>query len=121
MSETRHLLLLCALLAAALWPGTGIAEPPLRDPTRPPDLRPAKAQKAPAARRWHLAFTLVSGGRRSAVINGRIVGVGERIAGARVLAIEPGRVRLRARGREFNLLLLPQNVKKASRNEGGKS
>lgn len=131
MSESSSLsaVLLCVLLLAGVAPcavlaeaqgGLNAHEPALRDPTRPPDLRPARAPASKADSRLRLSSTLVSGERRTAIINGRIVAVGDRIQGARLLSIEPGRVRLRRQGREITLRLLAQNVKKPSRNESGK-
>lgn len=97
------------------------ASSPLKDPTRPPTLKqvkkPPKAARKPL--RWVLGSTLVSGQRRTAVINGRVLSVGERIAGARVLEIQPSRVRLRRNGRDITLVLLKQNVKRPSRDGSG--
>ncbi|HEB60022.1 MAG TPA: hypothetical protein ENJ01_12425 [Gammaproteobacteria bacterium] len=77
------------------------------DPTRPPGLRaPGGGAGAPAARpRWRLNATLISPERRSAMINGRTVVVGQRINGARVLSIQPAMVRLRGKHGEFNIYL----------------
>jgi hypothetical protein len=88
------------------------------DPTRPPSLGAAKS--APSAGkhkrpRWLLSSTLIAAERRSAVIDGRVVVRGDRINGATVVTIEPGSVRLRARGKEFTLLMLEKNIKSLSR------
>jgi MSHA biogenesis protein MshK len=71
------------------------ATPTVSDPMRPPGAV-AQAPERPAepGAGWVLHSTLVSGSRRSAVINGRVVRPGERVAGARVIAIEPGLARL---------------------------
>ncbi len=91
-----------ALLALAL-PLAALAA---GDPTRPPGLRAPAGGGAPAARpRWQLNATLISPERRSAMINGRTVVVGDRINGARVLAIQPAMVRLRGKRGEFNIYL----------------
>jgi len=81
----------------------------LADPMRPPDSQDApNSAEAPVAPRPALTLqsTLVSGDRRSAVINGRSVGVGERVNGARVVAISASGVRLRD-GRGVFTLRLP--------------
>jgi len=97
-------------------PAAGAA---LDDPTRPPTLRDAKQRPAPMKRppvtRWVLSSTLVSSGRRSAVINNRVVGRGDRINGAVVVDIQPASVRLRSRGREITLVMLKKNIKTPSR------
>jgi hypothetical protein len=84
------------------------------DPTRPPGLnsvpeRPTRlVKKGP---RWVLSSTLVSPERRAAVINDRIVSLGDHVAGATVVKIEPSKVRLRSGGRDVTLVLLKNNVK----------
>ncbi len=90
----------------------------LEDPTRPPTAqavtqRPAVMKKTPT--RWVLSSTLVSSGRRSAVINNRVVSHGDRINGAVVVDIQPASVRLRTRGREITLVMLKKNIKTPSR------
>jgi MSHA biogenesis protein MshK len=74
-----------------------------RDPLKPPgEVRstPATTFNADA---WRLVSTLVADGRRVAIINDRAVRVGDRVGGARVIAIEPGRVSLDYRGRRFTV------------------
>ena len=97
------------------------AATPLRDPTQPPAAhRPATKKAARKAPRWVLSSTLVSGQRRTAVINDRVVGVGERINGARVVEIQPAKVRLRRQGRDITLVLLKQNIKRPSHHGSGR-
>lgn len=88
------------------------------DPTRPPSLGAAKSVPSTGKHqrpRWLLSSTLIAAERRSAVIDGRVVVRGDRINGATVVSIEPGSVRLRARGKEFTLLMLKKNIKSLSR------
>lgn len=70
----------------------------LPDPMRPPDSRatdtPENNQET-SRPSLELQSTLIAGGRRSAVINGQSVQVGSTIEGARVVAIEGGKVELR--------------------------
>lgn len=105
-----------ALLAmAVLWVSPLQA---MEDPTRPPTAKaissytPVKKSKRP---RWTLHSTLVSSGRRTAVINDRVVSQGDRINGATVVSIQPSAVRLRDRGREVTLMMLKKNIKSLSR------
>ena len=90
------------------------------DPMRPPPfaLRQYRLekQKKPAstaepkptrktAARWVLNSILYATGRRRAIVNGRLLAVGERIGGARLVAIERDRVRLRLQDRTITLKL----------------
>ncbi|HEX7047114.1 MAG TPA: hypothetical protein VF275_06055 [Gammaproteobacteria bacterium] len=86
----------------------------LGDPTRPsylPDA-PAKKASAPAAPSWHVESIIVSPGRRLAVINGRVVGVNDRINAARVVEILPYEVRLEYQGEIRRISLVPTRVKR---------
>lgn len=105
-----------AVLALALWLAAmaAVADEPVADPMRPPAVQ-GRAPAEDQARTLVLHSTLVSGPQRSAVINGRVVTVGERIGGARVLEILPGEVRLRGAQGQFRLRLNNQHVKKQVR------
>jgi len=72
-----------------------------RDPLRPPGEIGAVSEPSFDASAWQLFSTLVADGRRVAIINDRTVRVGDRVEGARVVAIESGRVELDYRGRRF--------------------
>lgn len=88
------------------------------DPTRPPGLSSVPATAARAVEkgpRWVLKSTLVSPQRRTAVINDRVVGLGDRVRGATVIEISPSRVRLRSRGADITLVMLKKNIKTLSR------
>jgi hypothetical protein len=94
------------LLTVLLWPA---GADPLGDPTRPPPdfRRPAAAPASPAAPEggWRLDAVLIGPDRDLALLNGRLVRPGERIAGALVLAVGPRGVRLRVGGREVRVAL----------------
>jgi len=78
------------------------------DPTRPPTAAEIRAWRGTADARetqWRLESVLISDRRRVAVINGHTVGAGDTVDGARVLAIEPGRVRLDAGDGQLDLSL----------------
>lgn len=66
----------------------------LDDPTRPPGKRVYNSVVKQKSNGWRLASTLISPERRSAIINGRRVTVGDRVNGARVLEIQPAWVKL---------------------------
>lgn len=74
----------------------------LSDPTVPLG-RSATTASHPAATGWQLQSTRVGSGRRIAIINGRIVGEGDSIDGAKVERIAAGHVRLSVNGRRIEL------------------
>lgn len=94
-----------ALLLASILPVAGAAqdEASRRDPLKPPGTVEQTTRPAFNADAWRLSSTLVAKGRRVAIINERLVGVGDRVGGARVLAIESGQARLDYQGREFTI------------------
>ena len=115
----RHTLyaLLAGALCFASGSGSSLA---LEDPTRPPAYTavasPADASGEPAL---VLTSTLISPGRRQAVINGRTVRAGQRIGDARVLAIAPDHVRMQRGDEIFTLDLLSVAVKKSRSLQSG--
>lgn len=82
----------------------------LPDPTRPSApgerLIPVEARGG-----LLLQTTNISPGRRSAVINGKTLAEGERIGGAKLVAINPHEVTLSQNGRDVYLRLMPALVK----------
>lgn len=86
----------------------------LSDPTRPPST--PDPRHAPAARpHWRVTSVMIAPARRVAVVNGRLVRVGDRVGGARVIAVLPEGVRLQRGGREFTVGVLPGSIKRRSR------
>jgi MSHA biogenesis protein MshK len=81
----------------------------LDDPMRPP--RAASAAATAQTPSWTLESTLVADAQRSAIVNGRPVEVGDWVGGARVLAINPGRVRLAGPQGEFTLSLRTPTIR----------
>ncbi len=90
------------------------------DPMRPPPFalrqyrRERRAKQTPALsasrkparkKQWVLNSILYAPGRKRAIINGRLRAVGERINGARLVAIERDRVRLSSQGQILMLRL----------------
>jgi len=112
--------MLILLLSAPTLAGEPVASPQggpeaLPDPMQPPArARPAKRARA-SAPSWRLQSVLVSPGRRVAVINGRALAVGERIHGARLVAIHPGHVVLQQGSRRIVVRLAMPKVKKVDR------
>ena len=78
------------------------------DPTQPPrqPLPAAAGPSAPAPEPLHLQAILRSDNTASAVINGQTLRVGERIAGARVVAIGARSVSIERQGKRSTLHLL---------------
>jgi len=111
-----------AALSTAEIPGDSARSRPatVMDPMRPPPfaLRQYRLEKqtkqagtaAPkpsrkSTTRWVLNSILYAPGRQRAIVNGRLLAVGERIGGARLVAIERDRVRLRLQDRSITLKL----------------
>ncbi len=119
--KIRRTMVVCAIALAALFAAGAAMATPLSDPTRPPTAQAVSSHKAVRKQpRWTLSSTLVSAQRRTAVINDRVVSVGEKINGARVMAIDSDSVHLRRRGSDITLVLLRKNVKRPSRHGSGK-
>jgi MSHA biogenesis protein MshK len=109
-------LLFAFLASAGVGASAASAESGLVDPTRP--ALGVGAVSAPAdGGALTLQSTLISPRRRVAVINGRSYTVGERVDGARILAIEPYAVRLDTAQGGRTLRLLPRVKKTGSRVE----
>lgn len=101
---------LAALLALA-WAGAGSASS-LSDPTRPPDFAARTARAAPAGpARPVLQSTLVAPDRKTAVISGKQVQIGDSFQGAVITDITAYEVRMRKGGRETRLRLAPTLIK----------
>jgi len=91
-------------------PTAGLADPfaSLPDPTRPSGWQDGGA---PVNRGLVLQSTTVSTSRRSAVVNGQRVAVGDRVAGATVTDIQAFQVTLQRAGRDITLRLTPPLTK----------
>ncbi len=116
----RLIAALCALGAALAGSSASQAAlaQALHDPMRPPaasDPSTAEASKDSAARTARLQSVLISPGRRVAVIDGRVVRLGERVGDATLVAISESQVVLQRRGGRETLKLNPVVDKKAAR------
>lgn len=99
------------MLLLAGWGGSAGAEA-LNDPTRPPTRAPApRSASAVVVARERLALSsiLISPDRRVAVINGRVLQIGERIDDAQVVAIDLHQVRLKRHDQTLTLTLGRKN------------
>ncbi len=98
--ESRLSALLFVLLIVKA--GTGFAQETLRDPTRPYSA-PVTVDVPPA--RFEVNAIINSDKRSLAIVNGRRVGIGDEIDGARVLAISKGEIVLEIDEQERTLTL----------------
>lgn len=71
----------------------------MRDPTRPYTARELTAATAP---RFVVNAIIISSERRVAIVNGRRVGVGDRVGNATVIAIEKERMILELNGKRIS-------------------
>lgn len=90
----------------------------LTDPTRPQDLKPEQLQDLgielePEVPTYTLQYVLYSSKHRFAVINGKRVREGDRVAEARIISIQPGVVRIRVPGETRELRLGYTDIKKS--------
>ena len=93
----------------------------VHDPMQPTWLRGSDERSKPErspTQRFSVDTIVVSPERRVAIINGRSVGVGEWVHGAKVLRINPDAVTLELDGARFTIALAISDIKKASRNGG---
>ncbi|TAK87894.1 MAG: MSHA biogenesis protein MshK [Betaproteobacteria bacterium] len=106
-----------ALLAGSSASPAALAQA-LHDPMRPPagsDPSATEASKDSVARTARLQSVLISPGRRVAVIDGRVVRLGERVGDATLVAISESQVVLQRPGGRETLKLNPVVNKKAAR------
>lgn len=94
----KRLTIIVVLMPVLLSLPSLIAAENLADPMRPPSVSYAAPKKSNAPR-WEVTAILVSSGRRLAMINNRLLGVGARVDGARIKAIYGNAVELDVEGR----------------------
>lgn len=104
-----------AILSAAV---TTVEAAALSDPTQPMDFVPRPSAGGPAVPAGPvLQSTMISPERRSAMISGKRVKIGDKYEGSIVTDIAPYEVRMSRGGRETTLRLLPKLVKEKGRVE----
>ena len=88
----------------------------LQDPTRPPNAVSAytKSSATPVSQ-WNLSSTLISNGRRNAIINGQLVSVGQTIQKAKIIAIHPNEVWLLHKKKKIRIKMLARGIKDFSK------
>ena len=97
--------MLVAIMAIAVAPA---AANPLPDPTRPANAAVSRSSAPAGPARPVLQSTIVSPGRKAAVISGTRVRIGDTFQGAVVTDIAPYEVRMNRGGREVVLRLAPK-------------
>lgn len=95
--------LLFAATLVFVWPLASADTENFKDPMRP--LGPGRPESGPVEQRFELTATLISEGRRVAVLNGRPTRAGEVVDGAVVVAVESSSVELRVGSRSFTVSL----------------
>lgn len=91
------------------------AEQPLSDPTRPVVLSGVGlGASTPKTVKWKLTSTLIAPQRQVAVINDQVVKVGQKIDGAKLVAVKPGSALLLHAGKTIQLKLISGTVKQAA-------
>ena len=117
MFNSRQLLplMFCGvLLGSGPLPAQSLDDP-MRPPSEAPDAKgtngAAKAAAASKGSDFYLSAIRISKTQRSATINGKSVGIGERIGNATVVAIQGSNVTLRQAGKTRTLSLLPLSIK----------
>jgi MSHA biogenesis protein MshK len=89
------------LLAATVTSAEG-----LRDPTRPAKLGPGPTLIAPGVEAVRLEAIMDSGDSRRAIVNGKVVRAGDRVAGVQIVAIRETSIHYVRAGRD-HIALLP--------------
>ena len=105
-----------------LLPGSLPAVAELPDPTRPADYNVAPAvieveQLPEALIDWKVSAIRITGQDRSAIVNGKIMRVGDEIGPARILVINPDAVVLDYQQKQVNVRLFGNVVQKKARND----
>lgn len=105
-------LLACSLFSIEIALAETVGVDPMRPAYISDTMLKAGQKKAHSKQYYALSSTLVSQGRRLAVINGRNVAVGDVVLGAKVKEIKPRLVRLNKNGKEFTISLINKRWKK---------
>lgn len=105
--------IIIALFAMTIIPPVFAADAPIADPMRPPTATIGAA--ASGAPQWHVTGILVSQGRRLAMVNNRLLGVGDRVNGARIKAIYANAVELDIGGRAITVNAVRESIRKINK------
>lgn len=84
----------------------------LPDPTRPQGAKTHSSNtKVKRVKGWYLSSTLIANGRRNAIINGKLVTIGQTVNKARVISIHANEVWLKNKQKRFRIKLLQRSIK----------
>ena len=88
----------------------------LQDPTRPPNaVSGSTSITTKPVSQWNLSSTLISNGRRNAIINGKLVSVGQTIQKAKIISIHPNEVWLLHKKKKIRIKMLAREIKDFSK------
>jgi hypothetical protein len=105
------------IFCIALLPLAGAYAVEMIDPMRPPVFSTAQTKTESAAPKWEVTGILISPERRLAMINNRLFGVGEKVDGARVKAIQSDSVELDVSGKSVYLKPVTRSLRRANEKE----
>ena len=117
-TQHTHKPLLLSIGLTTLFVTTAMGAPlVLNDPTQPSGMTvPARQKSTPAAEDVTLKLTAVFSHPQAdnsyAVINGKLLKTGQQIAGATILSISPGEVKVRHHGKEKRLTTYKTDIKR---------
>ncbi|MDX1902420.1 MAG: hypothetical protein SFW66_10565 [Gammaproteobacteria bacterium] len=108
MTQLRAMILLLSLSSLISAHASAII---LRDPTQPYEAQKGQAALGTQYQRPGLSAIIISGRQRLAVLDNKIVTIGESVNGNTVIDIQPNTVELRGAAGNVTLFLLNQSVK----------
>lgn len=89
----------------------------ITDPMQPPNMRGSSIKNISQNKiaKWRLTSILIGQKRRHAMINGKILSIGEKVNGAKLIDIQPAVVTLNFKNKNIIIKLLPTIVKRQRR------
>lgn len=111
MFEKCRMAMIVMVVALVVPLASFAGEAEIGDPMRPSYLADTSSKATRSAPSWRVESIVVSPDRRIAVINGQSLAVGDRIRGARVIAIDAYAVTLDIDGKRRQLTLTDARIK----------
>ena len=105
-NHLRFVLLICLTMQSSI-----LLAKNTQDPMRPPHFNPSSPAVSAVAQPWNLTEILISGDRRVAIINDKLVKAGDTINSAKIISINAGYVVLTANNKTFKQYLSRISVK----------
>ena len=102
----RFTLLICLTMQSSI-----LLAKNTQDPMRPPHFNPSSPAVTAVAQPWNLTEILISGDRRVAIINDKLVKAGDTINSAKIISINTGYVVLTANNKTFKHYMSRISVK----------